>query len=193
MTKQLGPLVLAVSLLGACGSDGFSTGLPPDKGLGTLTPAEATKLCSSTATFVQAKADAATCQFTALVAGVARGKTDAEARTICKTELDQCLARATGTGGGGPVNCPAPPASCTATVGEYEACLNDRASSYDKALASLPTCETVTRSSSSFPTTAPTVTTPASCTTAQRKCLGFSLSPGPSSGAGSGSGPPPKR
>ena len=193
MTKQLGPLVLAVSLLGACGSDGFSTGLPPNKGLGTLTPAEATKLCSSTATYVQSKADAATCQFTALVAGIARGKTDAEARTICKTELDQCLARAGSTSGGGPVNCAAPPASCMATVGEYEACLNDTASGYDRALASLPSCETVTRSPSGFPTTAPTVMTPASCTTAQRKCIGFSLSPGPSSGGGTGSGTPPKR
>ncbi|HXI60133.1 MAG TPA: hypothetical protein VNO55_28915 [Polyangia bacterium] len=191
MTKNSGIIVLLLGLtLGSCDDSGFSTGLPPNKSLGSLNPGEASQLCKSTKNYIDGKARTTACQFTALAAGLTQGKTDADARMICKKQLDQCLAtpaKGSGTTSGGgtaTVDCQPPPASCMATVGEYETCLNDVSAGYDKALASIPSCDTVTFSPNGLSMIMPsTPTTPASCNTVTSKCAGISIG-----GASTGSG-----
>jgi hypothetical protein len=186
-------LILGLTLLGSCDDSGFSTGLPPNKSLGSLDPNEASQLCTSTKNYIDGKARTTTCQFTALAAGLTQGKTDADARMICKKQMDQCLAApamgsGTAAGGGGTstVYCQPLPASCMATVGEYETCLNDVSAGYDKALASIPNCDSVTFSPNGLSMIMPiTPTTPASCNTVTSKCAGISIG-GTSSGSGGG-------
>jgi hypothetical protein len=73
-----------------------------------------------------------------------------------------------------------------ATVGEYETCLNDVSAGYDKALSSIPNCDSVTFSPNGLSMIMPsTPTTPASCNTVTSKCAGISIG-GTSSGSGGG-------
>ena len=158
------------SLLGACGDSGFSTGLPSDKSLGTLNPAEAAQLCAATKTYVDGKAQLASCQFGAVVTALAQGSTDTDGRMICRKQLDTCLAMPPAHDID-TVNCKAPQASCMATVGEYETCLNDVAGDYDNRIAKLPSCDTLTLSRSSLPPiTLIPPKTPPSCNTVASKC-----------------------
>lgn len=187
MTKNHLILLSTVGLLAACSDSAFSTGLPPNKGLGTLNPAEANQLCAATASYVASKARMTTCQLEADAAAFIQAKSDAEARTICKQQLDDCLAGASGNAGSADTGCQPPPASCTATVGEYETCLNDLSGAYDKALAGLPNCDTLTLALSGLPSSRPTLQSLGSCNTLASKCVGISLD------VGSGSGTPSKK
>src|SRR5437016_7740802 len=134
MLNNIQLCLLLAFLASACGGSGFSTGVPPNKPLGSVTPAEAQQICAATASFVESKGTATSCRFQALAAALAQGKTTSEARTICNQKESDCLkASSVGSGSGsGTNNCQPPPAACTATVGEYEACLNDTGAAYDK-------------------------------------------------------------
>ena len=188
MAKHRVKLLLAAGLLVACSDSGFSTGLPSNKGLATLSPDEANQLCAATASYVASKAKMTTCRLEADAAAFTQGKTDADARMICKQQLTSCMA-APAAGGGGSTNtgCQPPPASCTATVGEYETCLNDLSTAYDKALAGLPNCDTLTLSFNGLPSSRPSLQSLASCNTLSSKCTGISVN------VGSGSATPAKK
>jgi hypothetical protein len=187
MRKNHAKLVLAAALLVSCSDSGFSTGLPANKGLGTLSPDEANQLCAATASYVASKAKMTTCQLEADAAAFTQAKTDADARMICKQQLDSCLAAPAAGGGGTDTGCKPPPASCTATVGDYESCLNDLSSAYDKALAGLPNCDTLTLALSGLPSSRPSLQSLASCNTLSSKCIGISVN------VGSGSATPTKK
>jgi len=187
MKKPCFAFLFATCLLAACADGGFSTGLPANQSLGTLSPTEANQLCSSTASYVASKSKMTTCQFEADLAAIAQGKTDADARMICKMKLTQCLAASTsgsGSGGTPSTGCQPPPASCMATVGEYEGCLNDVSHAYDQALAGMPNCDNLTLTISGLPSARPSPMTPVSCTKLENKCIGFSISIGSGTSAG---------
>jgi hypothetical protein len=185
-------LLLAVALAG-CGdekSSALSTGVDRNKPLGTVTPSEAQAICTATQMWTNQaitsdKQQQVTCRVTsnAIAALSARPAvmgappvTDAQLQMTCQTAYDTCIMR--------PAPAPAPstaaptcqafPASCTATVAEYETCLNDVPPFLDMTLAMLPTCQTLTRLSILSVLNLPN-TLPASCKTFQSKCAGVPI------------------
>ena len=196
-------LVLAPFVALGCGDDkpsGFHTGVDGSKPLGTATPQEAEQICKSTDTWARAqlaesKRRELTCRIGAIAAassgllgGAGAMVPPMQLQTMCRSTLDQCLA----AGSAPPstpstATCPSFPASCTATVAEYEACLNDVPPFVDKTASMLPTCETL--NPLSLLALASLVSTlPQSCQTFQMKCNvgGIPGIPGvPTSGGGS--------
>lgn len=180
-------LVLAPLAAFGCGDDepsGFHTGVDGSKPLGTATPQEAEQICKSTDTWARAqlaesKRRELFCRIGAIAAassGLLGGEGGAtvpplQLQTTCRSNLDQCLAMSAGALPATPstATCQSFPASCTATVAEYEACLNDVPSFVDKTAGMLPTCETL--NPLSILALASLVSTlPPSCQTFQMKC-----------------------
>ena len=182
-----------LALLGvACGDDDkpgtFTTGVDNAKPLGTLTPDEADKVCKSSQSYAmtaitEAKQRELTCRFTAIAFAATGGLTsgamppasgtpsDTELQASCQSAFDQCMMAAPGAP---TANCQSFPATCMATVGEYEACLRDMPGFIDQTNATLPTCATVTRLS--LITVLGVINTaPASCKTFQMKCGGAGI------------------
>jgi hypothetical protein len=176
----------------ACGDDGngkLSTGVDKNRPLGMTTPGEAEQICRSTETwatkaFAGSKQKEQVCKISGLfVVGVsalgpdAAATTDAQLQAACKTTRDQCLAGASAADPGvNPAMCTGAgfPADCTATVAEYEACVNDMPPFIDSTAATLPACETVNRLSL-LSLLALVNSVPASCRTFQMKCGGAGL------------------
>ena len=183
-------LLLAVALAG-CGDDkssALSTGVDRNKPLGTVTPSEAQAICNATQTWTNQtitrdKQQQVTCRVTsnAIAALSARpavmggpAVTDAQLQMTCQAAYAACTMRPAPEPGNTPPTCQAFPASCTATVGEYETCLNDVPPFLDMTLATLPTCEMLTRISILSVLNLPN-TLPASCKTFQSKCAGVPI------------------
>lgn len=197
--RIFGKMALLSGLLGAllagggCDDDddkqptGLATGVEPSRPLGMVTPAEATQICMASETWARARlADAKqrelTCKLTAVLASAGGGllpgtggaaggaqATDAQLQMTCKTALDQCLAAPAPAPMAGANMCQAFPPSCTATVAEYEACLNDVPTFVDKTAPMLPSCETVNRFSA-LALLGLVNSLPMSCKTFQMKC-----------------------
>lgn len=178
MTKTIQITTLLIVFVAACGGSGFSTGVPPNKSLGSVTPAEAQQICSATASFVESKATATGCRVQAVLAGLASGKAQDQARMICAQKESDCLKEAAAAAPNNANNCQPPPASCMATVGEYETCLNDTAANYDKLVATLPTCDKLTVPPMFTPPTSGTIQAPPSCATLQSQCPLLSIGGG---------------
>jgi hypothetical protein len=187
MTRAAALLVSIGASLTAvgCGDDkpsGFRTGVDGSKTIGTATPAEAEQICRSTETWARAQlADSKqrelACRIEALGAAasglLAPGANPtvmpAQLQTTCRATLDQCLAAGAPSAMPSMAACPSFPPTCTATVAEYEACLNDVPPFVDKSAASLPTCETL-NPVSLLALASLVSTAPASCQTFQMKC-----------------------
>jgi hypothetical protein len=183
---------LAVAL-GACGDDNngkLSTGVDKNKPLGGVSPAEAEQICRSTEnwarrTFAEAKQRELGCRITALAAasvmgfgsdGTGSNVSDAQLQMSCASTEAQCLAAA-GAGSGttpSPTMCQSFPASCMATVAEYEACLNDVPPFVDQTASTLPRCETLNRFAL-LSLLGLVNSLPASCRTFQMKCGGAGI------------------
>lgn len=172
----------------ACGgsdsSDGggsFTTSVPRDQKLGSLSPADTAKLCSDVETYsksLSAQLKSLTCKSAGLVAVfTASATTDAEARSACQTGYDKCLAapaESTETD-----TCTPPNASCTATVGELSACFDALPGYISSASNSFPSCATLKLSDLTETTdTGETPTPPAACTTYEAKCPDDDMLPG---------------
>lgn len=183
-------LVLGAGLvLAACGDDGpgrLSTGVDTNKPIGTVTPQEADQICKSTQTWAkqaiaEAKQRELTCRVTALAlaaggafAGGGMGANEAQLRMTCQTSFDQCMMAPVPTSSTVPAMCQSFPATCTATVAEYEACLNDMPPFVDKTLETLPKCETLTQLGL-LSLLGLQSTLPATCQTFQTKCGGAGI------------------
>jgi hypothetical protein len=197
------PLVLAPLVALGCGDDKpsrFHTGVDGSKPLGTATPQEAEQICKSTETWARAQLAETrqrelTCRIGAIVAassgllgGGAAMVPPMQLQTTCRSTLDQCLAAGSAAQGAPSMaTCQSFPASCTATVAEYEACLNDVPAFVDKTSSMLPTCETL--NPLSLLALASLVSTlPPSCQTFQMKCNvgGIPGIPGVPTGVGGG-------
>ena len=183
-------LLAAVALAG-CGDDkpkALSTGVDGNKPLGTVTPGEAQSICNATQswsnqTVTREKQQQLTCRLssTAIASLGARGGgmagapvTDAQLQMTCQTAYDRCTMMPLPPASTAAPTCQAFPATCTATVAEYEACLNDVPPFLDQTLAMLPTCEMLNRLSVLTILNLPN-TLPASCKTFQSKCAGVPI------------------
>jgi hypothetical protein len=165
----------------------FSTNVPASTSLSSLSPAQLTELCSELSNYLNngaftKSASDYECKVLAVVAGAA-AKTDAEAQAACTASYGACKpdagpAPATG-------QCTAPPATCTATVGDLKACLNAYSTTFATLDASVPTCDklTVAQAQSSLAALAGDggtgLTTPAACVSYQAKCPDSSMAPPP--------------
>ncbi len=174
-------LSVFVTLFGCGGGGGgFSSGLPSSKKVSDLDQAEVQQFCMAAQDWVKSQQDRnrkGGCLVTAVSLSRVGSTTDAEAKAKCKKQYDECLDRLAlrdarqpdgGTTGGSSGNCNRPPATCTATVGEYETCLNDTNKAADDIYAMVPTCDAVTLTS-----TTPKITgsgTPESCKVLSEKC-----------------------
>jgi len=164
----------------ATNSGSFSSGLPEDKQLGALTDAEAEALCKriegyfADDTTVGKNVDEFLCRFTsALTALFAAPETDAALQSSCKSLYASCIASPTMSSG----TCEKPDATCTATVAEYEACMNDQLALLNQLGSAVPSCDQITLSSSSTLLSG-VGEAPASCQTLEAKCPSAPKPPG---------------
>ena len=169
----------------ACGGSdsggGFSTSVPSSQQLGSLSDADTTKLCNdikSYQTSLNSQLKALSCKTSGLFgAAFAQPATDAEAQSACKTAYDKCVAAPAQSDGDDA--CTPPPASCTATVGELTACMNDLPGYITSASNAIPSCASL-KLSDLMSTTDPSdsVKEPASCTSYEAKCPDDDMLPG---------------
>jgi hypothetical protein len=152
----------------------FSSSVPANEQLSTISDQDSATLCKEIDAFESgansAKLEDFSCRLTALLAAAISGSsTDAGLQGACKTAYDACVATppssTTST-----TTCTKPDATCTATVAELEACLNDSGPYIDQVLGQLPSCAALTEASLSSDTSTSTPMSPASCTTFQAKC-----------------------
>jgi hypothetical protein len=174
--------LVLVLVLGATGCGGesqsngdgdgtFSSGVPGSTRLSELSDRELDAFCERIEEFtttppVSTLSEEYLCRVAGMLqAAFAGATTDAEARASCAATYDQCQASNTSS----TTTCNRPSPSCTATVAEYEACMNDMPGYLEDTLEVLPTCETLTLADITSDTL-PVPETPASCVTLQEKC-----------------------
>ena len=164
----------------ATSSGSYSSGLAGDKVLGSLTEAEAAGLCKKLSDYfsddgpVGKSVEDFSCRFSsALTALFTNPKTDAALQASCASLYATCTAAPTTT----TETCSKPDASCTATVAEYDACVNDQLDSLDQLLSSVPACDKLTLASAATFFSGATQAT-ASCETVQAKCPSAPTPPG---------------
>ena len=163
----------------------FSSGLPGDKVLGTLTDDESAALCKKISdsfadgTTVAKSVEDFTCRFSSILSALfMTPATDAALQAQCKSMYDTCIAGpSTST-----ETCKKPDATCTATVAEYDACVNDQLKALSQLGNILPTCDKITLASASTLLTGSGTETPASCQTVETKCPSAPTPPGLDSG-----------
>jgi hypothetical protein len=139
---------LALALAG-CGSPGGDSGgtvpttVSHNKRIIDLTPAERATLCADVMAWAMSGpvltdgCNASAWRTTSFVASADTSATDAALRGICQSDYDLCVAS------GVPPGCYQVPATCTATVSEFNMCLSDTVDAYGV----LPPCSSVTRAS----------------------------------------------
>jgi hypothetical protein len=180
--------VLGLTLIGAlpaaCGGGSgevFQTSIPGNTPLGSLSGSQATELCNAEMRFAQNSSlemdDCHEAAFlgAALTATFSPDMTDAELQAACTSAYTSCLHP--DGGAGATQTCTAPPANCTATVGELAACLDDGAAATRALAAQLPDCGSLTRAgltANDGGTASSLTSSPASCQTLQVKCSGAS-------------------
>jgi len=123
---------------------GSVTSISGSRTLGSLTKAESDQLCDDTkAYFMTAISKANSCKFSALSnAASTSAPNDTVLRTNCTSMETSCNASAT-MGPGAATSCFMPPATCTATVAQYSACISDGAALLNQSATTLPSCSAV--------------------------------------------------
>jgi hypothetical protein len=168
--RSYGVVVGFVALGLAIGCDGdsnsFQSTLPPNKRLADLTPAERDQLCMDLRTFGETVLPDL-CGTVALLTAYARSMvdttaTDAQLQATCTDATRQCIANGVTT------TCEPAPPTCTATVGEFGACLSD-----SSAALQTPPCNAVRRATLATTIAALQNQPPSqTCTTLEMKCPG---------------------
>ena len=176
-------LVSAVACSSGSGGGGSVTSVPGNTSLATLTPAQATQICTDSTAYASrsiSKSDA--CKlvgFITVATGVAFGSvtTDQMAQTTCQAAVDSCNNSSSDAGATG--NCSIGDTStcaATATVSEYSTCITDSVNATKSSLASIPACSSITLASlRADGGTGGTTTTPASCTKLTTDCPGLTI------------------
>lgn len=194
-----GLILLGSAAVTGCGSDDshngsstpFASGIPGDKTFDGLSAADVTNLCASLGKYLSTDPGLreATCHSAgfgvALSAGLFGGKSDAELQKMCSDLEAQCkntppdMVQST---------CSKPASACSATVGEFEACVTDFISAATQAFATLPACSSITNESikkllsgGSSGGGMTMAEAPPSCKTLEQKCPGVQDSTGLSS------------
>ena len=167
----------AFGAVAACETDPKTTtgsGLPKDKALSSLTDSERTTFCSANASTVKAGLPADFgCRFAgAFAAALSMPATDAEVKSVCQKAYDDCQKQPTqpptgmmGMMGG---SCTVP-TTCTANVGEAEACVAEELA----LLKMLPTCAQLTKAD--INTMGPDPEEGPACKVLTMKCAGAKL------------------
>jgi hypothetical protein len=168
---------LAVMAIAAtCGGDGstFSSGVDKGSELGSLSSGDAQKLCTALNDWMKNNLSAQIKEMSCRVAGLAAsgfgGSSAAQKQAACTTAYDQCMKQPEETDSTG--DCTKPPATCKATVGELEACVNDFMPLMQQFVSSFPTCQQLSSGTGSVPTN---LQPPQSCTAFQSKCQDLDL------------------
>jgi hypothetical protein len=92
----------------------------------------------------------------------------------CKSVYDSCIAAPTTV----TESCTKPDASCTATVSEYEACVNDTIKALGEAEKAVPACDQLTLALLAMSGDSMLTESPASCTALDAKCPSAPMPPG---------------
>ena len=156
-TSGLGT-VLAIAALVGCGGNssggGFSTSVPSGTKLTSLTPQQATQLCTDIDTYATNALTPDLCKLLAIEATAlslsfsSTGQpSDATLQMTCTQGYNSCL-----SGDGGVTSTSScdsstfttEPSTCTATVGDLTMCANADLASAKQELAGLPSCSSVT-------------------------------------------------
>jgi hypothetical protein len=166
-------------LAAACGGDEvedltFTTDVPAEGPLGTLSTVEAARLCEQTLAWAarahgfERLRDPLCRRWAASAAVLMASTTDAALMTACQTSYDHCVALQMLNLGPAPA-CPTANSSCTAPVRQLVVCLNDLEAAYHVALAEVRPCRELTRFG---PAEVPkmTATIPASCQALHMAC-----------------------
>jgi hypothetical protein len=153
---------LALTLaLAACTSNGtgastFSTSVTASTQLGMLQSAQQQQLCADLKAFTSSSsvyADAldAGCRIAGIVvAGLSNAQTDGDLQAACTQAYNACkddAGKSSSLGTETAAACEALTSSCTATVAQLTTCLNDMFGALHMALASVPSCGSITRAS----------------------------------------------
>jgi hypothetical protein len=157
----------------------FSSSLPATEQLGSISDQDSATLCKELSAFEAGATDAKLTEFSCLLAGIlgaefVGGSTDAALQTACKTIYDECLATPADT----TTTCTKPDATCMATLGDLEACVNATGPYIDQVNSQIPTCDKLTQATLSTTTSAVSEVAPAACTAFKAKCPGSTLVPG---------------
>ncbi len=173
------------------GSGTFSSGLPSSDTLSGLSDSDIQKLCGEISSFTDSYAsNTGACNIAGYAAAAFSkqlgGTTDTTTlRQLCSAAVSQCQAQSGHIDAGVSAStCQKPSSTCTATVGDLEACLNDAKTAAQKEYAGIPSCSTLTAADLSLTDGSLSVGTasePASCATLNQKCPDFA------SGSNSGS------
>jgi hypothetical protein len=182
----LGWLTVALATFPGCGDSGgsggsapVSSGLPSSKPVGGLSATELTQFCKAVdAAFDDPAVNDGICKFAAalgaaVAAGVLPTISDADLQKACSEAYQEC----TKPDSSPMSECKPAPASCTATVGEFEKCLSDMKAGFVKLGSTVPACSMLTKASlmemeMSSPGADP-VPEPESCKIVDKKCPGM--------------------
>jgi len=187
--------VLAMAIVGiGCGSSGsgskgggnFSTSVPGNKSIASLTPSEQGQLCHDFDQWSQTSLQPTLCKTDAVLAaafGAAfdSSLTDAQLQMSCTQAYNECLTSDQSADAGATSSCQmgVSDPTCTATVSEITACLNDQTAAIAQASSALPSCGSLTRASlnaaAGSDADAGASEEPASCKTVDTKCPSFSM------------------
>jgi hypothetical protein len=167
----------------ACGGEDegeLATSVPGSTPLNQLSAEQAAALCREVNAFIEASgfrtsSQALACKSLApITASLASPASDAELVQGCSAAYQRCLAHPVGTTAETGEACGLHGTTCTATVAEYEACLEARDLWYRTAIEAYPECSEVTLknvAAGSGDTTA--LTPPAECQQVEAKCSDF--------------------
>jgi hypothetical protein len=187
--------VLAMAIVGiGCGSSGsgskgggnFSTSVPGNKSIASLTPSEQGQLCHDLDQWSQTSLAPSTCQTSAVLAAALgavfdSSLSDAQIQMSCTQAYNECLASNQSADAGATSSCQmgVSDPTCTATVSEITACLNDQSAVFAQEANALPSCGSLTRANLSTAaggdSDAGAPDEPASCKTVDMKCPNFSM------------------
>jgi hypothetical protein len=164
----------------ACGGDTsppkYASGIDGQRPLAGLSASESGRLCTTAQTWARDaiplfKRAMLVCKSGSLAAVVIKGSMQGPGRLqeVCQQTYDECLRHSDMAPAA--ISCPTAGPGCTATVADYEACLNDFPASFDRSIAAIPSCDMLTLDALFGITTAASILPP-SCLAFKMKCPG---------------------
>ena len=154
------------------------TGLCADAPLNALTDAEVSRLCTDTGAYIAGSITRATgCKYVAIIAAASNSSpTEEELQAACAGSEDSCNQDDTIMGPGGGTLCGQIPATCTATVEQYSACVMDEAVVFEQGASELVSCSMLTFGNLSTAYDVPTAASDApTCMEIKMACPNFSV------------------
>jgi hypothetical protein len=153
-------------------SGGFMSSLPGSSQIGTLSMDQLQTLCDEFGAYslnssLGSDTKEITCRFSALLsAAFTNPQTDSDLQAACQTAYDSCTTQSQQD-----MCNTTPDPSCTATVAEYTACVNDATALLHATLDSIPSCSEVTLADlDSDGGSSDQTMTPASCQAVENEC-----------------------